>query len=188
LSPWKGQHILIEALTYCPKEVTAILVGDALFGEQDYVQQLHKQVAELGLEDRVKFLGFRSDIPQLMAICDLVAHTSTAPEPFGRVIVEAMLCGRPIVAAQSGGAIELIEPGINGFLVPPGKPHQLAEVINTCHNQPEYTIAIAQSAYEIASRRFHQTNIDRQIADLLGQNIYLTCRNTPLLSLSGRRK
>jgi len=169
LSPWKGQHILIEALTYCPKNVTAILVGDALFGEQDYVQQLHKQVAELGLEDRVKFLGFRSDIPQLMAICDLVAHTSTAPEPFGRVIVEAMLCGRPIVAAQSGGAIELIEPGINGFLVPPGKPDQLAEVINTCHNQPEYTIAIAQSAYEMASRRFHQTNIDRQIADLLGR-------------------
>lgn len=169
LSPWKGQHILIEALTYCPQEVTAILVGDALFGEQDYVQQLHKQVAELGLEDRVKFLGFRSDIPQLMAICDLVTHTSTAPEPFGRVIVEAMLCGRPIVAAQSGGAIELIEPGINGFLVPPGKPHKLAEVINTCHTQPEYTIAIAQSAYEIASRRFHQTNIDRQIADLLSR-------------------
>jgi len=169
LSPWKGQHILIEALTYCPKNVTAIFVGDALFGEQEYVQQLHKQVAELGLENRVKFLGFRSDVPQLMAICDLVAHTSIAPEPFGRVIVEAMLCGRPIVAAQSGGAIELIEPGINGFLVPPDQPQQLAEVINTCHNQPESTIAIAKSASEMATRRFHQTNIDRQIAHLLNQ-------------------
>ena len=170
LSPWKGQHILIEALTYCPKNVTAIFVGDALFGEQDYVEQLHKQVAELGLEDRVKFLGFRSDIPQLMAICDLVAHTSIAPEPFGRVIVEAMLSGIPIVAAQSGGAIELIEPGINGFLVPPDQPQQLAEVINTCHNQPKSTIAIAKSAQEMATRRFHQTNIDRQIADLLSRN------------------
>ena len=171
LSPWKGQHILIEAITYCPRNVTAIFVGDALFGEQEYVEQLHKQVAELGLENRVKFLGFRSDVPQLMAICDLVAHTSTAPEPFGRVIVEAMLCGKPIVAAQSGGAIELIEPGINGFLVPPGQPHQLAEVINTCHNQPESTIAIAQSAQEMATRRFNQTNIDRQIADLLGRTL-----------------
>ena len=170
LSPWKGQHILIEALTYCPKNVTAIFVGDALFGEQDYVEQLHKQVAELGLEDRVKFLGFRSDVPQLMAICDLVAHTSIAPEPFGRVIVEAMLSGIPIVAAQSGGAIELIEPGINGFLVPPDQPQQLAEVINTCHNQPKSTIAIAKSAQEMATRRFHQTNIDRQIADLLSRN------------------
>ena len=171
LSPWKGQHILIEAITYCPRNVTAIFVGDALFGEQEYVEQLHKQVAELGLENRVKFLGFRSDVPQLMAICDLVAHTSIAPEPFGRVIVEAMLSGTPIVAAQSGGAIELIEPGINGFLVPPGQPHKLAEVINICHDQPESTIAIAQSAQEMASRRFNQTNIDRQIADLLGRTL-----------------
>jgi glycosyltransferase involved in cell wall biosynthesis len=169
LSPWKGQHILIEALTYCPQNVTAMFVGDALFGEQEYVQKLHKQVAQLGLENRVKFLGFRSEVPQLMAICDLVAHTSTAPEPFGRVIVEAMLSGTPIVAAQSGGAIELIEPGINGFLVPPDRPQLLAEVINTCYNQPESTIAIAQSAQEMASRRFNQANVDRQIADLLGR-------------------
>lgn len=63
-------------------------MGDALFGEQDYVQQLHQQVETLNLESQVKFLGFRSDIPQLMAACDLVAHTSTAPEPFGRVIVK----------------------------------------------------------------------------------------------------
>jgi len=169
LSPWKGQHILIEALTHCPEDVTAILVGDALFGEQDYAQQLRKQVAELGLEQRVRFLGFRSDIPQLMAVCDLVAHTSTAPEPFGRVIVEAMLCGTPVVAAQAGGAVELVESGINGFLVPPGEPHQLAEVITTCRNQSEHTATIAQSARDTASQRFQQTNINQQIAHLLHQ-------------------
>jgi len=169
LSPWKGQHVLIEALAHCPEDVTAILVGDALFGEQEYVQQLHKQVAQLGLEQRVRFLGFRSNIPQLMAVCDLVAHTSTAPEPFGRVIVEAMLCGTPVVAAQAGGAVELVEPGINGFLVPPGEPHQLAEVITTCRNQPEHTATIAQSARDTASQRFHQTNINQHIAQLLYQ-------------------
>jgi glycosyltransferase involved in cell wall biosynthesis len=167
LSPWKGQHVLIEALAHCPEDVTAMLVGDALFGEQEYVQQLHQRVAELGLEQRVRFLGFRSNIPALMAVCDLVAHTSTAPEPFGRVIVEAMLCGRPVVAAQSGGAVELVEPGINGFLVPPGEPQQLAEVITTCRNQPEQTAATAQSARETASQRFHLTNTNQQIAQLL---------------------
>ena len=132
LAPWKGQHILIAALAQCPPEVTAILVGDALFGEQDYVKELHQQVAALGLENRVKFLGFRSDIPQLMAACNLVAHTSTSPEPFGRVIVEAMLCGKPVVAAKAGGAMELVEHGINGFLVTPGEPQELAQVINNC--------------------------------------------------------
>lgn len=167
LSPWKGQHILIEALAHCSEDITVILVGDALFGEDDYVQQLHKRIAELGLEKRVRFLGFRSDIPQLMAVCDLVVHTSTAPEPFGRVIVEAMLCGRPVVATQSGGAVELVEPGINGFLVQPGDPQQLAEIIITCRNQPEQTAAIAQSARDTASKRFHQTNINQKLAKLL---------------------
>jgi len=60
LSPWKGQHVLLEALAHCPSDVTAILVGDALFGEQDYVKHLHEQVAVLGLEERVRFwISFR---------------------------------------------------------------------------------------------------------------------------------
>ncbi|WP_375515489.1 glycosyltransferase family 4 protein [uncultured Nostoc sp.] len=167
LAPWKGQHILIDALAKCPPEVTAILVGDALFGEQDYVQKLHQQVAHLGLENRVKFLGFRSDIPQLMAACDLVAHTSTSPEPFGRVIVEAMLCGKPVVAAKAGGVMELVEHGLNGFLVTPGKPQELAEVIITCLQETEITATIAKNARTTASRRFDVAIINQQIAQLL---------------------
>ena len=167
LSPWKGQHVLIEALGRCPEDVTAVFGGDALFGEQDYVQQLHQRVAKLGLEERVRFLGFRLDIVQLMSACDLVAHTSIAPEPFGRVIVEAMLCGRPVVAAEAGGAIELVEPSITGFLVPPGEPILLAEVIANCRNQPEYTAAIAHQAQLQASERFNLKTINQQIAQLL---------------------
>ena len=171
LSPWKGQHVLLEALGRCPEDVTAIFVGDALFGEQDYVQHLRDRVAELGLKKRVQFLGFRSDIVQLMSACDLVAHTSIAPEPFGRVIVEAMLCGRPVVAAEAGGAIELVEPGITGFLVPPEEPQQLAEIITSCRNQPEKTLAIAHHAQNQASQRFHLQTINQQIAQLLSQTV-----------------
>ena len=169
LAPWKGQHILIEALSECPPEVTVILVGDALFGEQDYVQQLHEQVAQLKLENRVKFLGFRADVPQLMSACDLVAHTSTAPEPFGRVIAEAMLCGRPVVAAKAGGAIELVEHGVNGFLVTPGEIAELTQVINTCVAESEMTATIANHGRAIASQRFDIVTINQQIAQLLNQ-------------------
>lgn len=167
LSPWKGQHILLEALTYCPEEVTAILVGDALFGEQDYVQHLHQRVAELGLDRRVKFLGFRPEVIPLMIACDLIAHTSTAPEPFGRVIVEAMLCGRPVVAAAAGGAIELVETEKTGWLFSPGNSEQLAEVITTCYHQPKDAVVIAQQAQIQASQRFQLKVIDQQIAELL---------------------
>ncbi|MBD2436929.1 glycosyltransferase family 4 protein [Nostoc sp. FACHB-110] len=167
LSPWKGQHILIAALAKCPPQVTAILVGDALFGEQDYVKELHQQVIDLGLEHRVKFLGFRSDIPQLMAACNLITHTSTAPEPFGRVIVEAMLCGTPIIAAKAGGARELVEHGVNGFLVTPENPRELAQVINTCLQEKEIMTTIANHAQSLASKNFDVAIINQQIAQLL---------------------
>ena len=167
LSPWKGQHVLIEALTHCPDNVVALLVGDALFGEDDYVQQLHAQVARLGLGDRVRFLGFRTDIPQLMAACDGVAHTSTAPEPFGRVIVEAMLCGRPTIAAQAGGAVELIDHGRTGWLCPPDHSAKLAELVNQLVQQPEAAQQVAIAGQRHARQRFDLANTNRQVQSLL---------------------
>jgi glycosyltransferase involved in cell wall biosynthesis len=167
LSPWKGQHILIDALSQCPQDVVVILVGDALFGEQEYVQDLHEKVTALGLENQVKFLGFRADIPQLMTMCDLITHTSTAPEPFGRVIVEAMLCGKPVIAAEAGGAVELVEDGINGFLVTPGEPQELAQVIHNCRQESVKTANIANNARISASERFDVNIINQQIQELL---------------------
>jgi glycosyltransferase involved in cell wall biosynthesis len=164
LSPWKGQHVLIEALKHCPEDVTAVFVGDALFGEEDYVRQLYQTVQTLSLEDRVRFLGFRNDIPQLMASCNLVAHTSTAPEPFGRVIVEGMLCGRPVVAAKAGGAMELVETGKTGWLCTPDDPQSLVEVILTCRNYPERAEDLARQAQAQACQRFDPSKIQRQIA------------------------
>ncbi|OKH55547.1 glycosyl transferase family 1 [Calothrix sp. HK-06] len=169
LSPWKGQHILIEAIAKSPSQVTAILVGDALFGEQEYVKQLHEQVEKLQLQNRVKFLGFRSDIPQLMSACDLVAHTSIAAEPFGRVIVEAMLCGKPVVAAKAGGAVEIVEDNVNGYLVTPNQPQELAQVIKSCVEKTSKTVMLADNALYSARERFDAEVINQQIAQLLNK-------------------
>jgi glycosyltransferase involved in cell wall biosynthesis len=167
LSPWKGQHILIEALQHCPDEVVALVVGDALFGEQEYVNQLHQQIDQAGLHHRVRFLGFRSDVAQLIAACDLVVHTSTAPEPFGRVIVEAMLVGTPVIAAAAGGAIELVEQGKTGWLTVPGDPLNLAMGINHCRDSYEHSLNIARQAQAEAVQRFNLTRVNEQISDWL---------------------
>lgn len=169
LAPWKGQHILLEALSHLPRNVVCLLVGSALFGEDDYVRGLHKQVDALGLGDRVHFLGFRSDVPPLMTACDLIAHTSTAPEPFGRVIVEAMLCARPVVAAAAGGAVELVEHGQTGWLCPPNDPDKLANLILTRQAQPDETVAIAQRAQRQARERFDVRVTNQQIQTCLRQ-------------------
>lgn len=171
LSPWKGQHVLIEALTHTPDHVIALLIGDALFGEEDYVQQLHQQIDRLSLQHRVKFLGFRSDIPQLMAACDLIAHTSTAPEPFGRVIVEGVLCRRPVVAANAGGATELIDHGQTGWLTPSGNAQNLAEIITSCCQNPHEVSQVIHQGNLNAQERFNLDHTNHQIHQLLEQAI-----------------
>lgn len=174
LSPWKGQHILIEALQYCAEHVVVLLVGDALFGEDSYVKQLHQQVEKLGLQDRVKFLGFRNDIPTLMGASDLIAHTSTAPEPFGRVIIEAMLCGTPVVAAAAGGATELVDHEVNGWLSPSKDVSALTNVIMHCCNQPDSVSKIAHQAQKYAEEEFSLTKTNPQIEQLLHSTIHCT--------------
>jgi glycosyltransferase involved in cell wall biosynthesis len=169
LSPWKGQHVLLEALQHCPEDVVAIFVGDALYGEQAYAEALQIQVTKLNLQDRVRFLGFRSDIVPLMHGCDAIVHTSTAPEPFGRVVVEAMLCERPVIATQAGGVVELIEPGVADWLVPSGDPEKLASIINLYRSQQELTQKFAHQARIQVSQRFHRDVINQQIAQLLNQ-------------------
>jgi glycosyltransferase involved in cell wall biosynthesis len=171
LGPWKGQHILLEALSSCPENVIAIFVGGAFFGVERYVEELHHQVIELNLQRRVKFLGFRTDIPQLMAACDVITHTSIAPEPFGRVIVEAMLCGKPIIAANAGGASEIIQHDETGWLTAPGDADQLAHRIFQCQEKPEHSAAVARAAKDYATQNFNLHAINTEIHQLLHQII-----------------
>jgi glycosyltransferase involved in cell wall biosynthesis len=174
LAPWKGQHVLLETLAQCPKQVVAMIVGDGLFGQQAYAHYLRQRVVELGLGDRVRFLGFRTDVPALMAACDLVVHTSVAPEPFGRVIVEAMLCGTPVIASQTGGTIELIDHNHTGWLVPPGDSEKLARMIHWIMDHPEMKQRIVPNAQAQARQRFDLVRINQQLAQVL-QDVIPRC-------------
>lgn len=154
LAPWKGQHVLLEALATLP-DVQAILVGEALFqDDQRYAQQLHTRAAQPDLDGRVYFLGFRNDVPLLMQLVDVVVHTSIAPEPFGRVIVEGMLARRPVIATRGGGALEIVRDGETGLLVPPGDIQALAAAIRHLLSYPSWAHQLAEKAYEDACWRF----------------------------------
>lgn len=154
LSEWKGQHVLIEALAECSSDVHALIVGGPLFGQEDYETHIRSMVTRLGLENRVHFLGFREDARQLMAVCDILAHTSIAAEPFGRVVVEGMLAGRPIIATAAGGVTEIIDGQSNGLLVPPGDSTALASAIMKLIRDEAFGRRLAEAAQEDADRRF----------------------------------
>ncbi|GFE68190.1 glycosyltransferase [Chroococcus sp. FPU101] len=104
-----------------------------------------------------------------MQVCDLIAHTSILPEPFGRVIVEAMLCGRPVIAAGEGGVRELIENEKTGWLFASGNAQQLAEKIIAIKDQSEPVQRIAKQAQFQASQRFDLKVINQQIEQELFQ-------------------
>jgi glycosyltransferase involved in cell wall biosynthesis len=153
LAPWKGQHIALAALARLP-HLHLVLVGSALFGEEAYVKTLHEQAIALGVQDRVTFAGFHDDMPAWMMAMDVILHTSTEPEPFGRVIVEGMAAGRPVIASAAGGVIEIVEHGRNGWLVPPGDPAALAEAIETLRGAPALASALVQEARAEVAKRF----------------------------------
>ncbi|NEP32199.1 glycosyltransferase [Moorena sp. SIO3B2] len=153
LSYWKGQHILLEALQELPN-VHALLVGEALFGEAEYASRLEAMAAAPEFAGRVHMLGFRNDVPALMSACNIVVHTSTEPEPFGRVIVEGQLAKRPVVAAAAGGAVELIQDGETGHLVSPGDSVALAKVIGELLSDPRAADRLAKDGYIHAKSTF----------------------------------
>jgi glycosyltransferase involved in cell wall biosynthesis len=128
LCDWKGQIVFVEALARLPG-VVGVIVGGPLFGEEAFAARLRARISELGIEARVRMLGFRRDVPVLMKAMDVIVHASTTPEPFGRVVVEGMLAGRPVVASRAGGVMEILRDGETGFLTAPGDAAGLAALL-----------------------------------------------------------
>jgi len=132
ISPWKGQHIFLQAAAKVAKrfpDARFVIIGAALFGENSYDQKVRQLPRELGIENVVEFTGFREDIHTAIADLDLVVHASTTGEPFGQVIIEGMAAGKPVVATKGGGVPEIVEDGITGTLVPMGDAQAMADTI-----------------------------------------------------------
>jgi glycosyltransferase involved in cell wall biosynthesis len=96
------------------------------------------------------------------------------PEPFGRVIIEAMLCQRPVVATAAGGAIELVQPGETGWLTCPGQAAELQQVICQVQASPQTTEQIVGNAYQYAMEHFQLSQTQQQTDDLLNQMMLAT--------------
>jgi glycosyltransferase involved in cell wall biosynthesis len=153
LAAWKGQSVFIEAMAQFP-DALGIIVGAPLFGEEAYAAELERKVEALGLRDRIRFLGFRRDIPALMQAMDVIVHSSIAPEPFGRVVVEAMLAGKPVVASAAGGVLEIIEHGKTGWLYEPGDARALATALRDVLTDQARAGQIAAAGRDHAQRTF----------------------------------
>ena len=113
LEEWKGQTVHIAALGQL-REVPgweAWFAGGAQrAGEAEFLDTLRTMAQELGIADRVRFLGQRSDVSKVMAAADIFCQPNSGPEPFGIVFVEALYAGLPVITTAFGGAVEIVTP------------------------------------------------------------------------------
>jgi glycosyltransferase involved in cell wall biosynthesis len=176
IQEWKGQRVFVEAFAAVAAEFPAahgLLVGGVHRAGETYARDLRARVQALGLEGRVHCIGFRADVVDVMNALDIVVHASVRPEPFGRVILEGMLLGKPVVATAAGGVPELIRDGETGFLVPPGDAAALAETLRRLLSDAATARAVAVRARQWAEREF---SLARQVAEMSA--IYETAART----------
>lgn len=167
LAEWKGQHVLLEALHDLPT-AHALFVGEAAFpGDESYAARLRTQAAHPALRGRVHFAGHRADIPELMAACTIVVHTSTAAEPFGRVVAEGLLAKRPVVATKAGGVPEIIRPQHSGLLVPPGDAAALATACQSLLDDPDWAATLARTGAADVRTRYGLKRMHAQFEEAL---------------------
>jgi glycosyltransferase involved in cell wall biosynthesis len=150
LSPEKAQGDLITAfgqvMPAFPK-ARLLIVGDGP------LRPVLEEKARLLPAGRVRFLGFRRDVHEIMPMIDLFALSSLT-EGLPNVILEAFSCGKPVVASAVGGVPELVEHGVSGLLVPPGQPEELAQAIARCLLAPEAAAAMGIAGFNRVQSQF----------------------------------
>lgn len=172
MSRGKGQAVLLRALArvrVTHPQAMGLLIGGVGTAADDavYQQELRQLYLQFGLEDHVIWAGAvpNERIPSFLAACDVVVNPSFL-EPFGRVIVEAMLMAKPVIATLAGGAPELIEEGRSGYLTEPGNDQALAARIAALLDNPALAEEIGTAAAIRARSLFALTDTTRKIEEL----------------------
>ncbi|AMO66991.1 glycosyltransferase family 4 protein [Zhongshania aliphaticivorans] len=165
ITHWKGQHVFIEALSKLPNH-KAIVVGGTHFEDDSYASSLAERAAQLKLSNQIKFVGHRANIFDYIDICDTIVHCSVLPEPFGRVIVEAMLMEKIVIATAAGGATEIVKDEESGYLYPPGDAEELARKIKVALANPSRQ-TMQRSAKRRAEELFSSDKMCQDFQQLL---------------------
>lgn len=151
LSPPKNHRMLLEAFARGPARFTQAKLW--LVGDGELRAALERQVRDMGLQGRVRFWGWRSDIPEILAASDIFALASTW-EGNPLAVMEAMAAGKPVVATDVGGLPELIDSGLNGILLSSGDVEGFAHALVQLVRDVELRERMGRAARCVAERRF----------------------------------
>lgn len=140
------------------------LLGDETT-ERGARKRFEALVEEIGIRDRVEFLGWRSDVPDVLQASDVVALPSLQ-EGLPLALLEAMSCGRPVVATPVGGVMEALKDGHTGFLIPRNEPQALAKAICELLDNEVLRYKFGQQARAVIERHFSLPRVIEQVEHL----------------------
>ncbi len=167
---YKGQHILLEALTILLKQDLhpAVVIAGAVM-DQAYFDKLNQQIQEQGLSEDIKYIGITQELGKHMSCCDVVVLT-TYRETFGLVLVEAMRVGTAVIGTNAGGVPEIIKHNETGMLFEPGNTQQLADCLSELYHDHSKRDKLARAGKTDADARFdekqHYEKLEQVLATL----------------------
>ena len=166
LRPAKGHPFFLRSVAPLLRERDELHVAITGEGEEGFTAKIRAQVRELGIQDRVHFLGWVEDMSAFYRACNSICVPSRA-ETFGRTVIEAFAVGTPVVATAVGGMNETIDSETTGLLVPYGDEEALADALRRLLDDPELRQKMSANAREVAEKKYHERTYKERVVALL---------------------
>lgn len=179
LSEWKGYRVFVDAaieLASHGEPIEFVIAGDPLPNEQWRTAEIESAVARRWLSNQIEVIGFHSDIPELFDSVHVVVVPSILPDPLPTVVLEGMRSGCVVIAARHGGAVEMIEEGVSGFLVTPGDSGSLQKSILRVRREPGLIDDIGLAAWTRVASEFTTEVFWQNLSPIFSHAIDLASR------------
>lgn len=180
VSHWKGQSYFLEIaakLNQSHPGLSFVIVGDAFPGSEDLIEEMKRKIKDLGLEEKVTTLGFRKDVPEIMAALDIFVLPSILPDPLPTVVLEAMASGKPVVATAHGGASEMVKANETGYLIPWDSASGAAEKLSVLVEDEELRKKMGERGKERVLKHFSLEAFRRKIGECFSEARSLSAPN-----------
>lgn len=170
LTSWKGQDVFIDALSKIKdRNFFALCVGETE-DNSSFTRKLKDKIYSAGLGEKVKLVGHCDDMPAALTLADLVVSASSSqPEAFGKVAIEAMAMAKPIVATRHGGSLETVMENETGWLVEPGDPTAMAQTLTRVLDAQESLPEVGRKGKSWVEQHFTATRMCEKILDVYHQ-------------------
>ncbi len=157
VTPWKGPDFFVDlARSWISQRPDGhfLLAGGTFNEDSAFARDLRTRIEDPVLRGRVHQVGFMDSVSEVLTDLDVLVHCSLRPEPFGRVLIEAMALGVPVVAARAGGVPEIVEHGVNGLLAEPGDARDYLGRVGRLISEPKFATRLTAAASETVRNRF----------------------------------